>query len=39
MRGNAAASTGQVQIPILIGANLIALIWLVQVMGLLVIPG
>jgi 4-hydroxybenzoate polyprenyltransferase len=38
MRGNAAASTGQVQIPILIGANLIALIWLVQVMGLLVIP-
>lgn len=39
MRGHVAASTGQVQIPILIGANLIALIWLVQAMGLLAIPG
>jgi 4-hydroxybenzoate polyprenyltransferase len=39
MRGNAPTSTGQVQIPILIGVNIVALIWLVQAMGLLVIPG
>jgi 4-hydroxybenzoate polyprenyltransferase len=38
MRGNSAETTGQIQIPILIGANIIALIWLVQAMGLLVIP-
>lgn len=38
MRGNEADSTGQIQIPILIGANIIALIWLVQTMGLLTIP-
>ena len=35
MRGNAPNSTGQVQVPILIGANLIALIWLIQAMGVL----
>jgi 4-hydroxybenzoate polyprenyltransferase len=38
MRGNQAKSSGQVQIPILIAANIIALVWLVQAMGLLVIP-
>lgn len=38
MRGNEAESSGQVQVPILIGANIIALIWLIQAMGFLVIP-
>jgi hypothetical protein len=37
MRGKEAESSGQIQIPILLGANIVALIWLVQEMGLLVI--
>ena len=39
MRDTAARASGQMQVPVLLAANITVLMWLVQEMGLLVIPG